>query len=207
MAAGAQAPNLAQLREYLRARAPRVDRIAGRAIATGDEALDRLLDGGFPKGAITVVSGVAGAGRMTLAAKLIAHETRSGKPVAWVDAKSTVYPPALAQAGVDLTKVLMVRGAKDRSLYAAEQIASAGAFEVLIASGVDTWLTPVKLRRLQTATEGTGIASILLLDHLTSTAITNAAMKLRLSRKSSGLHLELEKHPTAMPGKRLLLQD
>src|SRR5689334_4831064 len=127
-----------RLRRFIQARAPRVER-KGAVLESGIEALDRLLEGGIPKGGITVFSGSAGVGRMSLAARLIANETRKRKPVAWVDANATLYPPALDLAGVDLHKLLLVRGAKERAFYALEQIAASGAFSIIVGSGVDPW--------------------------------------------------------------------
>jgi hypothetical protein len=210
MVAAANALQLEQLRQILRAKTPRVER-KGEVLATGIESLDRLLEGGVPKGGITVLAGSPGSGRMTLAARLIANETRHCRAVAWVDADATLYPPALAQAGVELERLLLVRGSNERSLFATEQIAAAGAFSIVVASNCDQWLNVPRLRRLQTAAEATRTAAVLLLDP--KTPLPNAALRLKLSRKSSGIQVELEKQKsqywsgTASRDARVMIQN
>jgi hypothetical protein len=141
------------------------------------------LDLDLPKGAITVLAGVAGAGRTSLAARIAAEETKAGRPVAWIDGKGTLYPPALAAAGVALHRVLMVQSTDERAVYAAEQITASGAFGVVIASGIDAFLTPHRSRRLQTSAEGQRASLVLVLDAKTS--FTQAALELRVSRSDS----------------------
>lgn len=79
------------LRAYLRAKAPFLGTRDG--LATGSEGLDQILNGGFPKGALTVITGQVGSGRLTLAAQALAQQTRQSLPVALVDAAGLVYPP------------------------------------------------------------------------------------------------------------------
>lgn len=79
-------------------------------IRTGFAELDRALGGGFARGAIATLEGCASSGRTALAARLLAVGTGSGL-VAAVD-DGTLYPPALAQAGVRLDR-LMVMPASD----------------------------------------------------------------------------------------------
>lgn len=195
---------LEKLRDYLRARAPLVEK-GGAVVESGIEGLDRLLEGGFPKGGIAVLSGPEGAGRMTLAARLLAKETRAARPVAWVDASATLYPPALASAGVELSRLLVVRGAKERALFAVEQIAASGAFSVVVASGADPWLSAPRLRRVLSSSEGGNVLSLLLLEPRSAALVTEAAVKLGLSRRAAGIQVELEKHRSAPRGRRVLI--
>lgn len=177
----------------------------GAFLASGIEALDGLLEGGFPKGGITVLSGPAGAGRMTLAARVVARETRAGRPAAWIDAKSSLYPPALSLAGVDLDRVLMVRGARERAFFATEQIIASGGFGVVVATGLDEWIAPARLRRLQSATEGTNTATILVLEPRAAADVQNVELKLKLARKAQGIQVEVEKHRLGALGRRALI--
>lgn len=200
----AAAPELERLRQYLKARAPLLDR-RGAVLASGIEGLDALLDGGLPRGGITVLSGPAGAGRMTLAARVVARETRAGRPAAWIDAKSSLYPPALSLAGVDLDRVLMVRGARERAFFATEQIIASGGFGVVVATGLDEWITSARLRRLQSATEGTSTATILVLEPRAAAEVQNVELKLKLARKAQGIQVEVEKHRAGALGRRTLI--
>src|SRR5215510_4279077 len=165
------------IRRYLKTRAPRLpEKVDGRS--TGLPEIDRLLEGGLPKGAITVLTGPLGAGRMTIAARALAEETKATRPVAWVDARGTLYPPALAQAGVDLSRMLMVRGVKERGLFAVEQILESGAFGIVVATGLESHLSQAGLRRVQTASEASNATTIFVLEPHASAAVTNAALKL-----------------------------
>ena len=194
------------LRRYLKshASATPLQRTDGRP--TGLPPLDRLLEGGVPKGAITVLTGVAGTGRMSIAARLLAEETRALKPVAWVDAKKTLYPPALVQAGVDLQRLLVVRGAGQRALFAIEQIVESGAFGIVIASGIESFLSQAGLRRVQAASEAAHASTILVLEPQASALVTNAALKLRVSRRSPGLQVEVEKSRGDTIGRRAFIE-
>jgi hypothetical protein len=195
------------IRQYLKAKAPAQFSLSQRSDgrSTGIPVIDRLLDGGLPKGAITVLTGPSGAGRTTLAAQVLAEETRSMKPVAWVDARATLYPPALEQAGVDLSRMLMVRGVAERGLFAIEQILESGAFGVVIASGLEANLSQAGLRRVQSASEGSGASTILVLDPHASASVTNAALKLRVSRRGNGLQVEVEKARSELVGRRAVV--
>jgi hypothetical protein len=179
------------LRQYLVAHAPFVG-ARGRA-SSGHEPLDRLLDGGFPQGGLTVLTGPSGSGQLTVATMLLAEETRAGRPVAWVDVRGSVYPPALASRGVELSRMLMVRGAPDRALYAAEQLIASGLFGAVVASGLERQLGPAALRRLQTSTEGSRTATVLVLEPAAAAQVTHAALRLQLVRRAGGLSVEVEK--------------
>jgi len=76
----------------------------GGLLPTSIPELDRLLDGGLPAGAVTTLEGEIG--RWSLAAGLVAGATRKGL-VAILD-DGGLYPPALAQAGACLERVLVV---------------------------------------------------------------------------------------------------
>ncbi len=73
-------------------------------LSSGVPALDRLLGGGFPHGMLVVLEG--GAGRWSIAARLIAQVTRRG--LAAVIDDGALYPPSLARAGARLDRVLVV---------------------------------------------------------------------------------------------------
>lgn len=194
------------IRQYLKAQNPSLGLSrADETRATGIPEIDRLLDGGLPKGAITVFTGSSGAGRMTIAAQAAAEETRAGRAVAWVDASGTLYPPALHQAGVDLSRVLMVRGVRERALFAAEQILASGAFGLVVVSGLDS-LSQAALRRVQTSSEGSNASAVLILESHASASVTNAALKLKIARRASGIQVEVEKSRSELVGRRTLLE-
>lgn len=148
------------LRAQIRARAPFIDREVG--VPSGVSALDGWIRG-LPPGGVTVLSGPLGAGATQLAARVLAARTRAGAPVAWVDATGTLYPPALAQAGVDLSRLLVIRRTDDRAVFAYEQLLESGLFAATVATGLDRQLTPPRARRIQQAAEaGRGLALLVL---------------------------------------------
>lgn len=76
---------------------------------TGVVAVDDLIGGGLPVGAITELAGPECSGRTTLALSFVATSTRAGRVCAWVDVTDTLSPEAAAAAGVHLERLLWVR--------------------------------------------------------------------------------------------------
>jgi len=78
-------------------------------LPSGLGEIDRLTGGGFPRGALSEVSGPASSGRTTLGLRLLSQLTRHGDYVAWIDAAPPFDPLSAAEAGVVLERVLWVR--------------------------------------------------------------------------------------------------
>jgi recombination protein RecA len=78
-------------------------------VATGIAAIDELLGGGLPVGAISEIVGPECSGRTTLALAFLASITRQGKACAWIDVSDALHPESAAAAGVDLDRLLWVR--------------------------------------------------------------------------------------------------
>lgn len=76
---------------------------------TGVPAVDALLDGGLPTGAIIEMAGPECSGRTSLALSFVAGLTRRGCVAAWIDVSNTLDPESAAAAGVDLERLLWVR--------------------------------------------------------------------------------------------------
>lgn len=76
---------------------------------TGVAAVDALLEGGFPIGAITELAGPESSGRTSLTLSFLARVTREGRVAAWVDVSDALDPESAAAAGVDLDRLLWVR--------------------------------------------------------------------------------------------------
>lgn len=77
--------------------------------ATGIQAVDELLEGGFPLGAISEVVGPECSGRTSLALSFLAQMTQAEKVCAWIDVSDTLDPESAAAVGVDLSRLLWVR--------------------------------------------------------------------------------------------------
>ncbi len=77
--------------------------------ATGIEALDDVLRGGLPIGALSEVVGPECSGRTSLALSFLAQTTRAGKVCAWIDVSNSFDPLSASASGVDLKRLLWVR--------------------------------------------------------------------------------------------------
>lgn len=197
------------LKRYLGQTAPFLG--ARNDLETGIHALDHLLsegrdEGGLPQGALTVIGGAPGSGRASLAAKILARDTQAGRPVAWIDMRGLIYPPALMQAGIVLERLLLIRCDPDRALYAAEQILGSGAFGMVAMSGFErSHLTACRTRRLQTAAETAQTSGFLLLDPTRTPRLTSAALELRLCRRGRGIMVTIERNRLGPSGKRTFI--
>jgi hypothetical protein len=77
--------------------------------ATGIKALDDVLRGGLPIGAISEMVGPECSGRTSVALSFLAQMTQAGKVCCWIDVANTFDPASAAAIGVDLTRLLWVR--------------------------------------------------------------------------------------------------
>ncbi len=84
-------------------------RVLRPVASTGIAALDDLLEGGLPLGAITEIVGPECSGRTSLALSFLSRVTQMGKVCAWVDVSDTFYPESAAAAGVHLPALLWIR--------------------------------------------------------------------------------------------------
>ena len=106
-------------------------------VRSGLPELDAALGGGFPRGIIATLEGAPGSGRSAVAARLLATATAGGGLGALVELpdgpEGTLYPPALAAAGVDLRRLLIV-AVRDVTgvARAADVLVRAGAFGVVV---------------------------------------------------------------------------
>ncbi len=134
-------------------------------LTTGFAELDALLGGGWQVGALhELLCAAEGAGVLEAllpALTATASDVGPARLVAWIHPSRVPYPPALRQAGVDLTRCLFVR-----PRHAQEQ---AWAVDLALRSGacdlVITWLHALddrSLRRLQLAAEAGGTVGLLL---------------------------------------------
>jgi len=107
------------------ARAPR--------LATGLDAVDRLLGGGFPRGRLSEITGPLSSGRTSLAVALAAAATRAGEVAAWVDPADALDPASLEAAGVAVERLLWVRPSRTGdALRCAERLLLARGFALVV---------------------------------------------------------------------------
>jgi recombination protein RecA len=178
-----------------------------RVVSLAGPVGDALPDGGFPRGAVTELAAPAALGRGTsvalasIAAAQAEARARGGESAwcAWLDAGGTLFAPAVAAAGVDLARLLVVRPTAAALARVAARVAGSGVFSVLVVdvsgtpgaaqdpggSGLGHWARAV--RRVALGVEGTDTAVVLLTDALAARpAPLPVAMRVELER--SGAH-------------------
>lgn len=104
-------------------------------LAFGVAALDGLIAGGLPRGALSEIHGPASSGRTGLAIALCARSTGRGALVAWVDPADRFDPASAAEAGMDLARLLWLRGGRSSlpsALSALGTVLGSGLFEAVV---------------------------------------------------------------------------
>jgi recombination protein RecA len=84
-------------------------RILRPMASVGIDAVDELLEGGFPLGAVAEIVGPECSGRTSLALSFLSRMTQTAKVCAWIDISNAFHPESAAAAGVDLSRLLWVR--------------------------------------------------------------------------------------------------
>ena len=77
---------------------------------TGVAAIDTLLGGGFPRGQISEIAGARSSGRTSLLLQMFAAATARHELVALIDTLDMLDVPSAHAAGVDLGRLLWIRG-------------------------------------------------------------------------------------------------
>jgi hypothetical protein len=115
-------------------------------LATGLGELDRVLGGGWPRGAVSELWGARGQGRTAVLLASLAAALRREETVALVDLGGTFDPWTARRVGVPLERLLWVRTCdrtivtgrpqeprpSRRALVAAEAIVAAGGFGLVV---------------------------------------------------------------------------
>jgi hypothetical protein len=106
-----------------------------RPLPTGVATIDALLFGGFPRGRLSEVFGPPSSGRTGLVQALLARSTQGGALAAFVDPADRLDPASAAVAGIDLARLLWMRGrpnALAEAVSAVGTLAGSGLFEVVV---------------------------------------------------------------------------
>jgi len=167
---------------------------------TGVTALDARLGGGFPRGQISALAGARSSGRASVLLQTLAAATVRQELVAIVDVLDRLDVESAEAAGVDLGRVLWIRGhvvsnpglspdrnqrALDQALQAIALVLQAGNFGLVVFDAADvpavalarlpftTW------RRLQRLIEGSQTACLLVGDSPIARSPTGATVQLR----------------------------
>jgi hypothetical protein len=157
----------------------------GRAAPTGISALDAVLGGGLPRGALSELTGRHSSGATTLSLQLLGAATARGEIAALIDASDRLDMSSVCAAGIDPARLLWVRGqsterahgprahdllerALARAIKAVSLVLQAGGFGVVVLDVADVPAAALKRlpcptwMRLQRALEGGDTAGVLI---------------------------------------------
>lgn len=105
------------------------------AIANGQgEGSAAPMSLGALRGRFVELSARGASATLTAAFDLVAEAQREGEPVAWItDAQSSFYPPDVAESGIDLAALVIVRVQSiDGAPRSAERLLRSGAFGLVV---------------------------------------------------------------------------
>ncbi len=100
-------------------------------LATGVPVLDGVTAGGWPRGALSEVSGPRSSGRTTLLYLSLGQALAAGEAAALVDVGGGLDPRWAQSLGVPLQRLLWVRCGAEQALAAADMVVGAGGFAVV----------------------------------------------------------------------------
>jgi hypothetical protein len=177
--------------------------------STGSGALDaRLPGGGWPTASlIEVLLDDTGLGEVQLFLPALAACQRSAGPddtgearwLVWIAPPHEPYAPALAQQGIELGRLLIVRPASaTEALWAAEQALGSG-----VCAAVFLWLKGTDdrwLRRLKLAAESGGALGVLFRPERHRFESSPASLRLAVSRGEREVQVDLLKVQGGQPG-------
>lgn len=165
----------------------------GNGIPTGYAELDAALpEGGWPTAALMeVVTPRWGIGELRLLLPAMRAATAMGHWLVWVAPPFLPYAPALAGAGIDLGRVIVIHPESrlHDALWSMEKALQTAPCALVFAWL--NWLPNAVVRRLQLAAETGRTLGVLFREH--ETQHSPAALRLRLRPARSGLHVQLVK--------------
>jgi hypothetical protein len=198
-------------------RGKELSRVASASVPTGFAALDaELPGGGWPTAALTeILPAHTGIGELRILGSALAALSAQKRALVWIAPPHLPYAPALAAAGIDLARLIIVttRGPRE-TLWATEQALRSHACGALLA-----WPGSIKyaeLRRLQLAAEGSPVLAVLFRPPQAAAETSCAALRLALQtwrgelavrilkRRGAALNTPILLHsPAVVPGRAI----
>ena len=136
----------------------------------GIHEIDSLLQGGFPRAALSEIAGAASTNRTALTVSILARAFDTGECCAWIDGGGTFDPESAMEAGLQLNRLLWIncRGNPEHALKATDLLLHGGGFGLIVFDVGDTSDSLLRRMpmaswfRLRLAAEKTGTALIAL---------------------------------------------
>jgi protein ImuA len=169
--------------------------------STGKSSLDaRLPGGGWPTASlIEVLLDDTGLGEVQLFLPALVACQRAASWLVWIAPPHEPYAPALAQQGIELARLLIVRPASaTEALWAAEQALASG-----VCAAVLLWLKGTDdrwLRRLKLAAEAGGALGVLFRPERHRFESSPASLRLVVTKGEPEARLDLLKVQGGRPG-------
>ena len=177
--------------------------IGSNGIASGFPTLDAaLFDHGWPRAGLTeILCDAHGIGELSLLAPALASlSTTDSRIIAWIAPPFVPYAPALAAAGINLDKVLLVHPADHgKALWALEQALRTGVCSAVLGWLSESLLKFTEVRRLQLAARQGGTWSSLFRPATAAEVASAAELRLRLRPRKGGLRLDIVKRRGGWP--------
>lgn len=174
------------------------------ALPSGFAELDaNLPGGGWPCGAIAeLMSDAIGIGELGLLMPALAALARAGRYIAWIAPPYLPYAPALAQRGLLLERILLIRTqALQETLWATEQALRCPAIGAVLSW--PPYIADKNVRRLQLAAEAAGTVGFLYRPPEAAHESSPAALRLKLHANPDGIIVEIHKSRGGRAGARL----
>ena len=164
---------------------------AGRVEPSGWPVLDECLGGGWPRGAVCELLSHGHKG-LSLLLPLLVRLSQGERWLAWVGPPYLPFAPALAAAGVELQRILLV-AEEDAAqcLWAVEQLLRSPSCAVVLAWPAQ--MQPAQVRRLQLAAEQGGGIGVLFRPLRATGQASPAALRLRVIPSPIGLDVAVQK--------------
>ncbi|MET0379329.1 MAG: translesion DNA synthesis-associated protein ImuA [Spongiibacteraceae bacterium] len=176
-------------------------------LETGFAALDTALHGGgWPRAALTeLLVGQAGIGELQLLLPALAELSRQQLWQVWINPPFIPYAPVLAQNGIALESVLIVRTEARQQLWACEQALRSAACGAVLFWPAQV-LRYAELRKLQVAASGQQCLAFVVRGLHNATHTSPAVLRLQLGvADGHQLSVEILKQRGGRSGQRVLL--
>jgi hypothetical protein len=181
-----------------------MNRGARAAFPSGFAELDaHLPGGGWRSGAISeLMSDAMGIGELELLIPVMSSLAHAGRYIVWIAPPYLPYAPALAQRGLPLERMLLVRSdSLQESLWATEQALRCPAVGAVLSW--PAYIVDRNIRRLQLAAEAGDSLGFLYRPPEAARESSPAALRLRLHAACDGLTIEIQKVRGGRAGIRL----